>query len=961
MSTRPPCLETKRLGALLEGTLTLDEETLLIAHLDSCATCRDELDQQVAASGLPAGMKPRQGGATSQHETELRRVIDTLQRHPDASSEPTSSIAPVVQDHAEPQATLPCTNREDQTQEDRESGPDPITAERTPVLPSAANQLTSAERHFLEPSDDPQSLGRFGAYEVLGLVGRGGMGIVYKAYDASLKRVVAVKVLAPALASEALARRRFIREAQAAAAICHPNVVNIHAVDEVRGLPYLVMQFVSGQSLQEKLERFGPIGVTEILRIGIQIAAGLGAAHAQGLVHRDIKPSNILLENGVERIKITDFGLARAVGESTLTDAGTVAGTPAYMSPEQARGDPVDERTDLFSLGSVLYAMATGRAPFRAEKPMAVLRKVIDDEPRPIPSRNPEVPDWLVATIAKLMAKNPRERFASAAELAEFLAAHLAERQHPSPQGLVKNPEPRAPTVPAKPGRLWLTTLSLVVTGCVLSVLFIVWASGLLRRAHLAAPRDGSQAQSNIQPGRRPSADSPVSNTVLFNLGRAREFLAKGQYTEAIGRYDVILRLDSSNTEAYTGRALASFGLGQVDNAIADLNRALELSPKNAEALHARGSAYVKKHEYKKAVADFTEAIHLDPEHSPAYSDRGLVHNTLKEWDLAINDFTEAIRVNPGYAWAHARRAAAYRAKGNPPRALADWSEAIQRAPSKASFYFERGAISMELEDWDHAIEDFDQVAKLDPSDRRVLAALGKAHRAKGHLATSLTYCNEAVRSSPNSPWCYLERALTYRELRDWDHAFADFDEVIRLDPSIWSAYCNRGVGYRARGEFEKALSEMNKAVEISPNDFYNFLERGTTYREMANHAAAKADFTKAIELNPKFPWSYSGRGLAETELEEWDLAIRDFGRAIDLAPVHGFLFAHRGRAYLAKGEFEQAIRDFDESLRRDYGPAEVYDNRALARAKLGNAQGAEEDREKAAALRAAARPKPAS
>src|SRR5437773_8653558 len=179
------------------------------------------------------------------------------------------------------------------------------------------------------------------------------MGAVLRAFDEKLHRVVAIKVMAAQLATNATARRRFAREAQAQAAVSHDHIVTIHAVEEAGVLPYLVMQYVDGLSLQQRLDRGGPLELQEILRIGMQTAAGLAAAHAQGLIHRDIKPANILLENGVERVKITDFGLARAAADASLTQSGVVAGTPQYMSPEQARGEAVDQRTDLFSLGKI--------------------------------------------------------------------------------------------------------------------------------------------------------------------------------------------------------------------------------------------------------------------------------------------------------------------------------------------------------------------------------------------------------------------------------------------------------------------------------------------------------------------------------------------------------------------------------------------------------------------------------
>ena len=204
---------------------------------------------------------------------------------------------------------------------------------------------------LLDPPDPdrPETLGRLGSYEVLEVLGQGGMGVVLKARDPALDRTVAIKVLTPALAHAATARRRFAREARAAAAVGHEHIVAIHAVDEFRGLPYLVMQYIPGRSLQERLDASGPLEVKEILRIGTQAARALAAAHAQGVVHRDIKPANILLENCVERVKLTDFGLARAIDDASLTQSGVIAGTPQYMAPEQARGEPVDARADLFS------------------------------------------------------------------------------------------------------------------------------------------------------------------------------------------------------------------------------------------------------------------------------------------------------------------------------------------------------------------------------------------------------------------------------------------------------------------------------------------------------------------------------------------------------------------------------------------------------------------------------------
>jgi hypothetical protein len=347
------------------------------------------------------------------------------------------------------------------------AGPPPDDTRTGPSVPDAGEPLD-----FLTPSDKPGSIGRLGHYEVQEAVGRGGMGVVLRAFDEQLHRVVAIKVMAAQLATNGTARRRFTREARAAAAVTHDHVVTIHAVEDAGPLPYIVMQFVAGSSLQDRLDRTGPLPLAEILRIGMQTATGLAAAHAQGLVHRDVKPANILLENGVERVKLTDFGLARAADDASLTRSGTVAGTPSFMSPEQAEGKAVDHRSDLFSLGSVLYAMCTGRPPFRASTSMGVLKRVCEETPKPIRETNPEVPDWLVAVVEMLHAKDPAARFQSAAEVADVLGQHLAHVQHPSVAPLparVKSADaPPAPARPARRGRRW------AVATAILAALFAV-------------------------------------------------------------------------------------------------------------------------------------------------------------------------------------------------------------------------------------------------------------------------------------------------------------------------------------------------------------------------------------------------------------------------------------------------------------------------------------------------------
>ena len=291
--------------------------------------------------------------------------------------------------------------------------------------PAAQLNPLDSFSQYMTPSDKPDVIGQLGDYEILETIGRGGMGVVFRALDTKLNRIVAIKALAPELSSNPNSRRRFLREAQAVASVMHPHIVGIHAVNDDK-LPYFVMECIVGQSLQQKLDKCGAFGLKEVLRIGQQLAEGIGAAHRQGIVHRDIKPANILLENGVERVRITDFGLARARDDESITMTGEVSGTPMYMSPEQAKGETIDHRSDLFSLGAVLFAMCTGHSPFRGSNMAAVVKNVCDTNPRPVSEFNSEFPEWLDQLICQLLDKNPEGRPSDAESVAEALRLGLA-------------------------------------------------------------------------------------------------------------------------------------------------------------------------------------------------------------------------------------------------------------------------------------------------------------------------------------------------------------------------------------------------------------------------------------------------------------------------------------------------------------------------------------------------------
>lgn len=446
----------------LQDALETIEEQRLETHLTQCAACRAELERMAAAE--------RDWGTAG---TILRQLADRDHGHADGPD----TIGG--------------------------SGEGPEWYRECPV---------DFAVDFLMPAATPGGLGRLDDIEILEVAGRGSSGIVLKGWQEALRRLVAVKMLRPEVAEHAAARKRFVREAQAAAAVIHPHVMPIHAIQSQGRLPYLIMPFLDCESLQQRLDRQGPLELVEQLTIGIQIAQALQAAHARGLVHRDVKPANILLEKKGHHAWLADFGLARAVDDASLTRTGVIAGTPQYMSPEQARGDAIDHRTDLFSLGSVLYAMAAGRPPFRAETTFGVLKRICGSSARRLREIQPSTPDWLETLIDHLHQKSPQDRLGSAADVAQMLEDCLRHVQQPAvyalPDDLCIMLTPSAPPVPRErsPVSPWWFLVVFVLGG--VAMCSVMLPVGLL--ALWMLPQQSNEAGAPLIPASVVPLEGPI-------------------------------------------------------------------------------------------------------------------------------------------------------------------------------------------------------------------------------------------------------------------------------------------------------------------------------------------------------------------------------------------------------------------------------------------------------------------
>jgi hypothetical protein len=363
-------LEALLAGSLADADAAEVDAAALEAHLDLCAHCQNQL-QEIADVGaiVPNTSVPLAlyGAVDSDRLQEVMRAMQA------------SSPAPQTR----------------------------VGTPATHIGPVGGDARAAFPRR-------PQ---RIGDYDVQAVLGRGGIGVVYRATDRVLGRDVAIKVLRANLADSESMRERFLREARAAASLRHENVVAIYGVGQHDEQPYLVMEYVPGGSLADRLLRKGKLACADVVRLGSEVVAGLAAAHAKGIIHRDIKPGNVLWDAEATRYKLTDFGLAKALDDVSLTRAGMILGTPEYLSPEQAQGVPVDARSDLFSLGAVLYAALTGTSPFRADSTIATVERVRTHSQPDVRDVRPDCTAELARVIERLLAKDPERRYPSAADV----------------------------------------------------------------------------------------------------------------------------------------------------------------------------------------------------------------------------------------------------------------------------------------------------------------------------------------------------------------------------------------------------------------------------------------------------------------------------------------------------------------------------------------------------------------
>jgi len=710
-------------------------------------------------------------------------------------------------------------------------------------------------------------------YKILEKLGEGGMGVVYKAQDTKLKRTVALKFLPPELTRDPEAKERFVHEAQAASALDHPNICTIHEIDEANGQTFIAMACIDGPNLKERIQA-GPLKLDETLDIAIQVACGLQAAHEKGIVHRDLKSANIMITSQGQA-KIMDFGLAKSTGQTTITRTGTTMGTPAYMSPEQARGETVDHRTDIWSFGVMLYELITGQLPFKGEHEQAVIYSILNVDPEPINEVKKEVPESLHTIVKKSLEKDPAQRYQSVGEMLTDLQAVK--------KGFIVTKKPR---IKRKKDRIIKTTI-LISVAVVLALILMV----LLMR----------HREEQI-----PSRISKIPVGVMFFDNQTGE--DKYDYLRKVLADMLITDLGQSRylqVMAFPRMFDLLKSLGYEDVEIIDASLGFELCKLAGAHVMVLGSL-------TKSGDTFvinTQVLDVDTkEQIAAYRVTGKGENS--SLGHLVDDLTDKIKRGMEISMREIQQE------------KKDITELTTTSLEAYKYYFAGREAAFRMYNQE-AIDNLEKAVALDSAFIEAYDVLARQYYTIGENLKAIKIIEKVKSFSGKLTEEKLVEILALEAYikHDWDLAIDYYKRLISINPENIGARNDLGmVYYQKKMMYDEGISEFKKVLELDPQGVthrasftYNVL--GYAYLRQGELEKAHAAFEKYVALLPNQPSPLNCLGEFYLIVGNYDLAIANFQRVLEIKPDFLESYLNLGDTYLAKGMYSQALRCYERYL----------------------------------------------